>query len=71
MKRMYDMLVNDNLCDLLSDIADYVNMRSYGERGVCLRRFLEIRYNCPDVVENCPPLYDCKKCIQEFVDQDI
>lgn len=67
MKRMYDMIIHDNLCDLLSDIAEYVDY----EQGVCLRKFLEIRYNCKDVVENCYPPYDCKKCIQEFVDQDI
>ena len=67
MKRMYDMMMHDNLCDLLSDIAEYVD----NEQGVCLRKILETRYNCPDVVESCPPLYDCKKCIQEFVDQDV
>ena len=71
MKRMYDMIMHDNIGDLLSDAAEYANNRSYGERGVCLRKFLEIRYSCPAVVESCPPPYDCKKCIKEFVDQDI
>jgi hypothetical protein len=67
MKRMYDTIMHDNICDLLSDIAEYAD----NEQGVCLRKFLEIRYNCPDVVESCYPPYDCKKCIREFVDQDI